>query len=114
MSLLVQNYKVVGTKKKGQQYIFDKIKRFEEFTIEYLPTLLPIKKFLIPHKELLFHYDKTDGEYHEPADMRCNTVYLGLRFCDLESVRILDDMLLSGKKDVYYEARRMKSLFFVF
>ncbi len=69
----------------------------------------------------MFEYDKKSlsvelpdmlGQEGNPS--KRETVYIGIRGCDLESVRLLDGMMLSDNADIYYKEHRRDSLFFVF
>ncbi len=46
--MVLERYKVIGTKRRGSKYVFDMIERAEDFTTDYVPTILPLKKFLMP------------------------------------------------------------------
>lgn len=108
-------YKVIGTKKKGIEFVFDELTKAEDFTTDYLPTILPLKKYFMPPKEILFDYEKKQQTMDITTPKHNGwTVYIGLRECDLTSLRFLDEMMLTKEADYYYQQRREQSMFFVF
>jgi len=72
------------------------------------PALLPSsKEFLLPQMEQLFCYS---DEGIEEAFNKRPRVLFGIRSCDLSAIRILDTFYLGRTKDVYYEARRNRTV----
>ncbi|QUI24528.1 4Fe-4S dicluster domain-containing protein [Vallitalea pronyensis] len=122
VSLLIKGFldrdiKVIGTMKKQDQYVFTQIHDPDAFTANYVPTILPLKKYFIPQRETLLHYDKKQEMFENPDILEHEkqlTIYMGIRGCDFESIKILDEMMLTNETDLYYHARRKNSLFFVF
>jgi len=72
------------------------------------PALMPSpKEFLLPQMEQLLRFSEKGIE-----DTRNNQprVLFGIRPCDLSAIRILDTFYLGKTKDVYYEARRSRTV----
>ena len=72
------------------------------------PALMPSpKEFLLPQMEQLFSYS---GEGIEETFNKRPRVLFGIRSCDLSAIRILDTFYLGKQKDLYYEARRSRTV----
>ena len=72
------------------------------------PALMPSpKEFLLPQMEQLFSYS---GEGAEETFNKRPRVLFGIRPCDLSAIRILDTFYLGKQKDLYYEARRSRTI----
>jgi len=67
------------------------------------------KSVLFPVKEKVAEYP---GEHALPEPSAAQSLYLGARACDLEAVRILDQIFLEGDfRDPFYAARRSSTVF---
>jgi len=58
----LQDYKVYGPIRPGLDSTFDEIKSINDLHLEYESTVLPIKKFFLPPKEILFTFEIKNGK----------------------------------------------------
>jgi sulfhydrogenase subunit beta (sulfur reductase) len=86
-------------------YVFDEVGSPDELCLEYPPTALPPKKYLVPPRETLVQY-KLDGTHIEAAIDTQPTVILGVHTCDLHAIKLLDKIFDLGFEDNHYQQRR--------
>src|SRR6056297_2969566 len=102
---LNNDYKVAAPVKKqqGKQEIleYDYIEEFEEIHLEEQPDKSP-KEFFLPQNEVL---DPEAIAKSNPEENK--TIIFGVRSCDIEALRVFDDVFLDDTYvDPYYEKRR--------
>jgi len=105
---LIEKGEVVGVKeKKKGQYVFDKLGSAAEFTTDYVGSLLPPHKYLMPQRETLgrFRMDGT-AEAEVTAEDR---ILFGVRPCDLHAIQIMDRIFAEDNPDVNYLAKRERT-----
>jgi ferredoxin len=105
---LNQQYRVVGPVEKHGQFVFDEIDSIDELRLEYPPTILPPKKYLVPPREVMLQYG-LDGSRIEANIASEPTVILGIHTCDLHAVKLLDHVFSQGYVDQHYEAHRSQT-----
>ena len=105
ISRLQENYRVVGPTQKHGQFVFSEIQALEELHLDYPPTVLPPKKYIVPPRELLIEY-RLDGSQIEAVLEPQPTVILGIHTCDLHAIKLLDHIFDIGVVDQHYKAYR--------
>jgi len=106
-----QHYKLIVPQKKGKTtYIFAPYTDFSNVALDFIRTIIPPRKFLLPPVECLFY---TDGYKVEVPlkDEESFTIIFGLHPCDLHGINILDNVFSYGGKDKYYWTRRERTGF---
>jgi len=108
---LQSEYRVVGPRLVHGQYVFAEIESSDDLHLDYTQTVLPPKKYLLPQREELLHFDLDgDGGQIEPVFDTQPTVVLGMHTCDLHAVRLLDAVFTTGYSDQHYRRRRTDTL----
>lgn len=107
------DYEVVGPQRKGNEFVFDYIDDGVKLELDYPTTILPPKKLFFPPKELLYGYEKTNGDITlrdlgERWDRK--RVLLGVHPCDLHGLLILDGVFNGELKDPIYLHRRKNTI----
>ncbi|MFB6128305.1 MAG: Ni/Fe hydrogenase subunit beta, partial [Halorhabdus sp.] len=59
---------VVGVQEAGEQYVFDRLESAGDLTLEYDLTALSPKKYVMPQRETLLTYDRTNDDYEMRAE----------------------------------------------
>jgi sulfhydrogenase subunit beta (sulfur reductase) len=87
-------------------FVFKRLTRWSEASLEYHRTILPPKKYFLPPRETLFRYEEGIGyrPYSEELDRRI--VLFGVHACDIYALNILDQVFSGAYSDPYYQARR--------
>lgn len=102
---LIGKYPVMGVKEKEpDKYVFEPLKSGSEFASDYISSLLPPKKYLVPQKETLLRFTM-DGKA-DPVVEAQDQILFGVRPCDLHAIQILDRIFEEDHPDVYYLERR--------
>jgi sulfhydrogenase subunit beta (sulfur reductase) len=89
----------------GGQIVFAEIRRARELELDYGSTTLPPKKYLLPQREPLFHFED-NGRLLEPQLDDRPAVILGVHTCDLHAILMLDQVFGKEPADQHYLARR--------
>lgn len=102
---LRDRFRVVGPKRKHNQYVFGEIENEDELCLAYPSTVLPPKKYLVPQQEVLLRY-RLDGSHLEAAINPEPTVVLGVHTCDVHAIKLFDRIFSLGFEDQHYQAHR--------
>ncbi|NCF67435.1 MAG: Ni/Fe hydrogenase subunit beta [Chloroflexi bacterium] len=105
---LRQQYRVVGPLEKHGQFVFDEITSVDELCLDYPPTILPPKKYLVPPREVMLQYG-LDGSRIEATIDSKPTVILGIHTCDLHAIKLLDHVFSQGYVDQHYQTHRAQT-----
>jgi len=115
---LMENNEVIGPKWRDRDqegnkiYRFLKLNDFDELQMDYTRSYSSPKNFFLPFKENLatFKLDDTDWEQeiHYTVHPR---VLIGMRACDINALRKLDEVMMkSVYPNPYYSARRRNTV----
>ena len=107
VSFLDSHQKVVGPVPVGNgQFKFDEVHSLEEMELNYIPTILPPKKYFLPQHETLLRYDVADGQEMQ-AEVEVEEMALfGLHTCDLAGIQCLNVVLSDRPRDLHYMIRK--------
>jgi sulfhydrogenase subunit beta (sulfur reductase) len=107
---LLPHYRVVGPVEKNSHYAFDEIADPAELRLGYTTTILPPKKYLLPPKEVLFTFDRSNVSEVMAVQPDKPTVIFGVHTCDLHAIQLLDEVFATGYPDPDYLDRRSNTL----
>ncbi len=107
---LRKGYKVYRVKKKGPHYVFGEAEDFWDPGEEYIPTILPPKKYLQPQEETLFCMSLKPRPTIKPEIESTPQVIFGVRPCDITGISQMDKVFSETNVDPYYKARRENTL----
>lgn len=102
---LCTNYRVIGPRRKQDEYMFDEVCSATDVELDYPTTILPPKKALAPQREEIFSF-KGDGGGLKPSLDSQPTVLLGVHTCDMHAIALLDRTFGQGYADQHYLTRR--------
>ena len=107
-----RGFTVYGPVIKGKSWVFSEIHSISEVDLNYIRSILPPKKLLLPPKSSIFSFKLDDSfEVFESCDFK-NVVLFGVHPCDLKAIERLDAFFSLYPEDVCYKARR-QGLFIV-
>lgn len=99
--------KLVGPISKGfRNFAFEEISSGDEITLQYIPTILPLKKYFMPQRETLLEFAMGKGAKvdavvdHEPM------IIFGAHTCDLAGIQCLNMVFSKRPKDYNYLTRK--------
>jgi len=93
-------------------YRFLKLNNFEQLQMDYTRTYSSPKNFFLPFKEDLATYKLDDEDWEQNIKYRIHPrVIVGMRACDINALRKLDEVMLkSAYPNPYYSARRRNTI----
>ncbi len=99
--------KLIGPVALGNnQYKFGEVSSLEEMSLNYLPTILPPKKYYMPQHETLLKYDVSRGQEMEAVVEVEELVLFGVHTCDLAGIQCLNVVFSDRPKDLHYLIRK--------
>lgn len=108
LSHLMVNHNVIAPREKEKgYYAFGVVGKPEEVVLDYVTTILPPKKVLMPQREPLLSFSMGAKPEVTPVIEGDPTVLLGVHPCDIAGIRMLDwAFTKDGKTDVTYMRKR--------
>ncbi|MEK7242102.1 MAG: 4Fe-4S dicluster domain-containing protein, partial [Planctomycetota bacterium] len=107
---LRKNHRVYRVKKKGPHYVFGEAPDFWDPGEDYIPTILPPKKYLQPQEETLFCMALAPRPSLKPKIEAPPQVIFGVRPCDISGISLIDKVFFDTNVDPYYKARRENTI----
>lgn len=105
---LTKENKVVAPISKGyNNFSFDYVDKGEQIALQYIPTIIPPKKYIFPSKEALIEYDK-EGYFFKSVFDYEKLILFGIHTCDLAGIHCLNMVFSDQIKDINYIARKNK------
>jgi len=101
--------KVVAPVRKDQktnQFSFEEVSQAEEIALNYIPTILPPKKYFMPQYETLAEYDASRGQNMQPVVEVEKLILFGVHTCDLAGIQCLNVVFNDRPKDINYLIRK--------
>ncbi len=93
-------------KKKENLYVFRPIKDVSEICLDYIPTILPPKKYYFPQKEKLVKFDtktlKEERALKDPEEF----ILFAVHTCDIAGIQCMDAVFRESPVDPYYLNRK--------
>lgn len=102
------DYQVAALTKKGERNLYAYITNSSEIKLEYQPTVLSPKKFFFPQEEVILEYD-TSGKIVAKIAAKPSVLF-GLRPCDLNGLKILNEAFADDNGDPNYLAKLEQSV----
>ncbi len=107
ISFLAASQKVVGPVSLGHgQFKFAEISSFDDLALDYIPTILPPKKYFMPQHETLLKYDLGKGQEMQAVVEVEELVLFGVHTCDLAGIQCLNVVFSDRPKDLNYMLRK--------
>ena len=107
---LIEEYRVIAPVVHGDRVLFEHLRDLSALHLNYRgKALLPVKKFFLPQREVLFEYEILDGDV-VIRDMLSvsppeKTILLGIRACDIASLEIMRKTFNKHFRDPYVLSR---------
>lgn len=106
IATLAQARKVVAPVRKADaQYHFAEVASGREIALNYIPTILPPKKYFMPQHETLLEYDLRAGQSMQALVEYEDLVIFGVHTCDLAGMQCLNLVFSDRPKDLNYLIR---------
>ncbi|MCK4995083.1 MAG: 4Fe-4S dicluster domain-containing protein [Candidatus Omnitrophica bacterium] len=99
---------VVAPVAKGKKsFAFAEVTTGEEVALQYIPTILPPKKYFMPQKEKILEFDKKKQDW-TPILEYSEKIIFGVHTCDLAGIQSLNIVFTTKPKDINYIVRKDK------
>lgn len=106
VSRMVRLQKVMAPVSKGyNNYTFEEVTSSDRIALDYIPTIVPPKKYLMPQQETLLRFNTRKGLDFEPVAEYEKMVLFGLHTCDLAGIQCLDMVFSVRPRDYNYLLR---------
>lgn len=89
-----------------QQYKFAEVTHLGEISLDYIPTILPPKKYFMPQYETLLHYDVSRGQEMDAVVEVEDLTLFGIHTCDLAGIQCLNMVFADRPRDMHYLIRK--------
>lgn len=106
---LIAGHRVFAPTARQNVTVFSVVDNSATVTLDYVQTLLPPKKCIIPQRELLYTYDMA-GMRLKPNVVATPTILFGVHTCDQHAIRLFDRIFSHGFTDQHYRAQRDKTI----
>lgn len=101
--------KVVAPVSKGfNSFAFEDVATADNIALNYIPTILPPKKYFMPQKETLLEFNMSKGLSFRPVVEYENMVIFGVHTCDLAGIQCLNTVFSIRPRDYNYLLRKRK------
>lgn len=108
---LKKTFTVYGVKQKEKGfYVFDEIDEFSDPLKDYIPTILPPKKYLFPQQETLLRFNTYPSPEVKPVIESRKQILFGVRPCDIHGIRLLDKIFTADHEDKNYTQKRKETI----
>ncbi len=107
-----EKHRIVAPVRKENQFIFAEVHDSAEMALDYIPTILPPKKYFLPqHEDLVqFQFGKIQASPVE-SDTK-STVIFGMHTCDIAAIACLETVFHNDPFDSFF-CNREKSLIII-
>lgn len=107
ISRLSKLHKLMAPVDKGYgNYAFEEVSSGCEITLDYVPTILPPKKFFMPQHETLLEYKLGDEIRVDTVVDYEKMVLFGVHTCDLAGIQCLNMVFSERPRDFNYLSRK--------
>lgn len=100
------DYKIAALTRQAGRTLYGYINDSSEILFEYHPTILPPKKFFFPQEETILEYGDTVKAKINASPL----ILFGIRPCDLNGLKLIDEAFAEGHGDPNYLAKREQAI----
>lgn len=100
--------KLYAPRKKENLFVFRPVKEVEDICLEYIPTILPPKKYYFPQKEKLFKFSAQAFKTAKAIDKFEEFILFGVHTCDIAGIQCMDVAFREAPEDPNYLNRKDK------
>ncbi|MCG2714275.1 MAG: 4Fe-4S dicluster domain-containing protein [Candidatus Omnitrophica bacterium] len=108
LEYLKNKAKLYAPRKKENLFVFRPVKDVADVCLEYIPTILPPKKYYFPQKEKLFKFSAQPFKTAKAIDKFEEFILFGVHTCDIAGIQCMDVAFRDGPEDPNYLNRKDK------
>ena len=106
IEMLASEAVLIAPVQRAGETTFSTVDGPEEVTLDYLNSLIPPKRFVLPQTEPMFAYDVNSKYEMKPIYDEEKRILFGVRPCDVSAIAFLDHFFTENIPDIYYAKRR--------
>ena len=108
---LARKMKVFAPVAKGHDnFAFEEVVSAAAIAVNYIPTILPPKKYFMPQREKLLDFDISGGKPKDSASLEAPELAIfGVHTCDLAGIQCLNMVFSEKPRDYNYILRKEKN-----
>lgn len=103
---LRKHAKLYAPKKKENSFVFRPVKDINEVSLNYIPTILPPKKYYFPQKEKLLKFNVQPFKTAKAIEKFEEFILLGVHTCDIAGIQCMDVIFRESPEDPNYLNRK--------
>ncbi|MFH1258302.1 MAG: 4Fe-4S dicluster domain-containing protein [Elusimicrobiota bacterium] len=103
---LGEHGKIYGPQKKEEKYVFRPLKDISTIELEYIPTILPPKKYYFPQKEFLIAFSRKPFKTGKAIESFDEFILFGVHTCDIAGIQCMDIIFREAPLDPNYINRK--------
>ncbi|WP_081810223.1 4Fe-4S dicluster domain-containing protein [Candidatus Methanoperedens nitratireducens] len=100
--------RLYAPKKKENLFVFGPVKNADEICLDYIPTILPPKKYYFPQKEKLLEFSIKPFKSEKAIKEFEEYILFGVHTCDIAGIQCLDVVFREYPEDPNYLNRKEK------
>ncbi len=103
---LKKKAKLYAPRKKENLFVFRPVKDVADVCLEYIPTILPPKKYYFQQKEKLLKFSAQPFKTAKAIDKFEEFILFGVHTCDIAGIQCMDVVFRDGPEDPNYLNRK--------
>jgi len=112
ISFLKTKAEVIAPHKKGESsFYYEKVDDVNNVVFHYPRTIQSIKKYFLPPRETLLHFNIESNKYHKPKIKAEKRIFFAVHSYEMHAIKCLDYSFSKGNPESNYFTRRDKALF---
>lgn len=108
LGYLKKKAKLYAPRKKENLFVFRPVKDVNDVCLEYIPTILPPKKYYFPQKEKLLNFSITPFKTAKAIDVFEEFILFAVHTCDIAGIQCMDVVFRDSPEDSNYLNRKEK------
>lgn len=100
--------KLYAPRKKENSFVFRPVKDITEVCLEYIPTILPLKKYYFPQKEKLLKFNIRPFKTAKAIESFEEYILFAVHTCDIAGIQCMDVVFRDRPEDPNYLNRKDK------
>ncbi len=108
LEYLKNKAKLYAVRKKENLFVFRPVKEVDGACLEYIPTILPPKKYYFPQKEKLFKFSVQPFKTGKAIEKFEEFILFGVHTCDIAGIQCMDVVFRDAPEDPNYLNRKDK------
>jgi sulfhydrogenase subunit beta (sulfur reductase) len=103
---LKKNSRLYAPRKKERAFIFRPVKDVKDIALNYIPTILPPKKYYFPQKEKLLKFSIKPFKTARAIQEFEHYILFGVHTCDIAGIQCMDVVFRESPEDPNYLNRK--------